>query len=228
MLDWFSSITNLFKKEPDKGSSLYLKEREDQKMWLFVGLGNPGKEYEKNRHNVGFMTLDTISKQNSGVFPDDRTKFQGLLSEGRIGTQKVLLLKPQTYMNDSGQSVARVAKFYKIDTAQILVFHDELDIAPGDVRIKQGGGNAGHNGLKSIQSHLGSADFWRVRIGIGRPAYKGQVTNYVLGDFSKAEKETLKLVLTFMGESISEIIKENPKAYERKIKEFIKIRNEQV
>ena len=181
--DWLHSISNFFKfkREPfDKGSSLCLDKGN---MWLFVGLGNPGKEYQKNRHNVGFMVLDAIIEQGAGVYPDYRSKFQGFVSEGRIGSRKVMLLKPQTYMNNSGQSVAQAARFYKIDPTNIIVFHDELDLASGDVRIKQGGGNAGHNGLKSIQAHLGTADFWRVRIGIGRPAYKGEVTNYVLGDF---------------------------------------------
>ena len=206
----------------DKGSSSYLDKGNYQTMWFFVGLGNPGKEYQKNRHNVGFMVLDAVIQQSAGAYPEYRSKFQGLISEGRIGSQKIIFLKPQTYMNNSGQSVAQVAKFYKIDPTNIIVFHDELDLALGDVRIKQGGGNAGHNGLKSIQAHLGTTNFWRVRIGIGRPAYKGQVSNYVLGDFSKSEIENLSPLVDFMGDNIGKIVKENPKAYEILIKEYIR------
>ncbi len=190
-------------------------------MWLFVGLGNPGEQYAKNRHNVGFMVLDSIQDQSAGAYPDYRIKHQGLISEGRIGSQKVILLKPQTYMNNSGQSVGQVAKFYKIDSENIVVFHDELDIEPSLVRVKQGGGNAGHNGLKSIQAHLGSADFWRVRIGIGRPQYKGQVSNYVLSDFSKEEVQNITLLVEYMGDKAGMIINESPKSYQGLIKEYL-------
>lgn len=221
--EWLLGTSNFFKfkREPCyKGSSLYL-DRGKSNMWLFVGLGNPGAQYVNNRHNVGFMVLDSIIEQSAGVYPDYRAKFQGHISEGRIGSQKVILLKPQTYMNNSGQSVGQVAKFYKIEPDNIIVFHDELDIAPGLVRVKQGGGNAGHNGLKSIQAHLGDSDFWRVRIGIGRPQYKGQVSDYVLSDFSKEESKTLSPLVDFMGDKASKIIEENPKSYQGLIKEYI-------
>lgn len=154
--------------------------------WLFVGLGNPGDKYAGNRHNIGFMAVDAIAADYG--FPAWRSKFQGFLSEGRIADQKVILLKPTTYMNNSGQSVKAAAKFYKINPDRIVVMHDELDLEPSKVRTKLGGGNAGHNGLKSIQAHLGTPDFWRVRLGIGHPGDKNKVHSYVLKDFAKAEK----------------------------------------
>lgn len=157
-------------------------------MKLIVGLGNPGDKYDGNRHNIGFKVVDNILKDNS--FSAYKSKFQGLVSEGRIGDEKVLLLKPQTYMNESGVSVAAARKFYKIDVADIFVFHDELDLAAGKMRVKLGGGNAGHNGLRSMQARLGTADFWRVRLGIGHPGDKSRVHGYVLSDFSKAEQES--------------------------------------
>lgn len=190
-------------------------------MWLFVGLGNPGDKYEAHRHNVGFMVIDAIQSAFPAL-PSFKSKFQGQCTEGRIGNSKVLLLKPETYMNESGQSVAKAAKFYKIPPEKVLVFHDELDVAPNQVRIKQGGGNAGHNGLKSIQAHLGTPDFWRVRIGIGRPEHKGQVSNYVLSDFSKAEKEWLEPLVEFLGDKVDEITSDTPKGYETLIKEYLK------
>ena len=196
-------------------------------MWLFVGLGNPGTQHIRNRHNIGFLTLDSIIEQSAGAFSGYRVKFQGLISEGRVSGKKVILLKPQTYMNNSGNSVGSVAKFYKIDPDKIVVFHDDLDLVSGDVRIKQGGGNAGHNGLNSVQAHLGAADFWRVRIGIGRPDYKGQVTNYVLSDFSKEECEYLTPLVDFMGDKAGKIVEENPETYGVLIKEYIKNNQEQ-
>lgn len=190
-------------------------------MWLFVGLGNPGAKYAKNRHNVGFMVIDAIADANP-VFGSFRSKFQGQMSEGRLGNKKVILLKPETYMNNSGQSVTQAAKFYKIEPENIVVFHDELDINPNSVRVKQGGGNAGHNGLKSIQSHIGTPDFWRIRIGIGRPSHQGQVSNYVLDDFSKAEKEWAIPLVEYMGDKSGVIISDSPKAYDALIKEHLK------
>ncbi len=222
--EWLCNISNFFnfiKREPcNKGSSSHL-DKEKSNMWLFVGLGNPGEQYANNRHNVGFMVLDAIISQNAGVFSDYRAKFQGYISEGRIDSCKVILLKPQTYMNNSGQAVGLAAKFYKIESKNIVVFHDDLDIETGTVRVKQGGGTAGHNGLKSIQAHIGSADFWRVRIGIGRPQYKGQVSNYVLSDFSKEKSKLMEPIIDFMGDKAGVIIKEDPKAYQGLIKEYL-------
>lgn len=153
-------------------------------MLLFVGLGNPGREYAGNRHNIGFMAIEEIARRWS--FPAFRKKYQGLLSEGTIGGERVILLLPQTYMNESGRSVGEAARFHKIDVADIFVFHDELDLAAGKLRVKTGGGNAGHNGLKSITAHMGN-EYRRIRMGIGHPGDKARVHGYVLSDFAKAE-----------------------------------------
>jgi PTH1 family peptidyl-tRNA hydrolase len=154
-------------------------------MQLFVGLGNPGQQYQMNRHNIGFMAVDKISIANS--FSPWRSKFQGLFCEGQLGTQKVIVLKPSTFMNLSGQSVGEISRFYKINSQNIVVFHDELDLAPGKCRFKSGGGHAGHNGLKSIHSHIGE-NYKRVRLGIGHPGQKDLVSKYVLQDFQKRNK----------------------------------------
>ena len=169
-------------------------------MILIVGLGNPGAKYEKNRHNAGFMALDQIAEDYS--FPAFKTKFQGHFAEGRIDGAKVALLKPQTFMNESGRSVQAAAKFYKIPPAQIIVFFDELDLEPGKIRVKTGGGNAGHNGLKSMQAHSGTPDFVRVRIGIGHPGDKAKVSNYVLSDFSKTERAQLEKLLPALSQHL--------------------------
>lgn len=157
-------------------------------MQLWVGLGNPGPQYALHRHNVGFMALDTLAEVHS--FGPVQKKFQGWLQEGRIGTQKLLLLKPATFMNESGRSVGEAMRFYKLGLDALTVFHDELDLASFKVKVKQGGGTAGHNGLRSIDQHLG-ADFRRVRLGIGHPGHKDRVTGYVLGNFAKAEQDDL-------------------------------------
>jgi len=157
-------------------------------MQLWVGLGNPGPQYALHRHNVGFMALDTIAEVHN--FGPVQKKFQGWLQEGRIGNQKVLLLKPATFMNESGRAVGEAMRFYKLGLEALTVFHDELDLAPFKVKVKQGGGTAGHNGLRSIDQHLGS-DFRRIRLGIGHPGHKDRVTGYVLGPFAKAEQDDL-------------------------------------
>lgn len=154
-------------------------------MKLFVGLGNPGTKYAANRHNIGFMALDSIAAAHG--FGPWRTKFQAEISEGRLGAEKVVLIKPHTYMNLSGQCVGEAMRFYKLSPADLIVFHDELDLAPGKLRLKQGGGHAGHNGLRSIHAHIG-ADYARVRLGIGRPGHKDHVSPYVLSDFAKADQ----------------------------------------
>lgn len=161
-------------------------------MRLFVGLGNPGSQYAGNRHNIGFMAMDRIATDHG--FAPWRKKFNGQLTEGRLGADKVLLLKPETFMNRSGQSVGEAMRFYKLEPADVVVFHDELDLAPGKVRVKSGGGHAGHNGLRSIHAHIGEA-YDRVRLGIGHPGRKELVAGYVLSDFAKAEGDMLDDVL---------------------------------
>ncbi len=157
-------------------------------MILFVGLGTPGPRYAANRHNVGFMTVDAIHDRFR--FPAWRQKYQGEISEGTIGPVRVLLLKPQTYMNESGRSVGEVARFHKIAPADVIVFHDELDLPPGKIRVKTGGGHGGHNGLRSLTAHIGDG-YRRVRIGIGHPGDKALVHNHVLNDFAKADQNWL-------------------------------------
>lgn len=157
-------------------------------MQLWVGLGNPGPQYALHRHNVGFMVVDTLAEVHG--FGPVQKKFQGWLQEGRIGGQKVLLLKPATFMNESGRAVGEALRFYKLGMDALTVFHDELDLAPMKVKVKQGGGTAGHNGLRSIDQHLGP-DFRRVRIGIGHPGHKDRVTGHVLGNYAKSELDAL-------------------------------------
>ncbi|MDU8912776.1 aminoacyl-tRNA hydrolase [Aestuariicoccus sp. MJ-SS9] len=154
-------------------------------MQIFVGLGNPGAKYARNRHNIGFMALDRIAEAHG--FGPWKARFQGQVAEGRLGSEKVLLLKPETFMNRSGQSVGEAMRFYKLAPEDITVFHDELDLAPGKARVKQGGGHAGHNGLRSIHAHIGE-NYARVRLGIGHPGHKDKVAAYVLHDFAKAEE----------------------------------------
>lgn len=161
-------------------------------MKILVGLGNPGDKYEQNRHNVGFMAVEAIAENHSGG-PWKR-RFQGFASEADIGRERCLLLKPSTFMNESGRSVGEALRFYKISPADVIVFHDELDLEPGRVRVKFGGGHAGHNGLKSLSAHIGN-DYHRVRIGIGHPGSREAVVSYVLHDFSKKDREWLEPLL---------------------------------
>lgn len=155
-------------------------------MLLFVGLGNPGARYAGHRHNIGFMAIDRMAHAHAiGPF---RSRFGGLFAEGTIGGERAILLKPSTFMNDSGRSVGEAARFHKIDPGHIVVFHDELDLAPGKLRVKTGGGNAGHNGLRSITAHLGN-DYRRIRLGIGHPGDKSLVHYYVLSDFARSERD---------------------------------------
>ncbi len=165
-------------------------------MQLWAGLGNPGPQYAMHRHNVGFMAVDVIAAMHG--FGPVQKKFQGWLQEGRIGGEKILLLKPATFMNESGRSVGEALRFYKLELSALTVFHDELDLAPFKVKVKRGGGTAGHNGLRSIDRHLG-ADFRRVRIGIGHPGHKERVTGHVLGNYAKAEMEPLTDMLAAIG-----------------------------
>jgi peptidyl-tRNA hydrolase, PTH1 family len=161
-------------------------------MKLFVGLGNPGSEYARHRHNVGFMAVDRIAERY-GLSPWKK-RFHSLTCEGVVGGKRVVLLKPQTFMNESGRSVGEACRYLKIAEADIYVFHDELDLVPGKLKVKTGGGNAGHNGLRSISAHIGN-EFARVRIGIGHPGVKEQVLRHVLHDFAKADAVWLKPLL---------------------------------
>ncbi len=153
-------------------------------MKLIIGLGNPGADHARNRHNIGFMVLDAIAETHG--FGPWRNKFQGQIAEGRLGAEKCLLLKPSTYMNESGRAANEAVRFYKLDLDDVIVLHDEIDLAPAKIRVKTGGGVAGHNGLKSLTRHIGN-DYVRVRIGIGHPGEKSKVHDHVLKDFSKTE-----------------------------------------
>ncbi|WP_407494698.1 aminoacyl-tRNA hydrolase [Pseudooceanicola sp. MF1-13] len=173
-------------------------------MELFVGLGNPGGKYAGNRHNIGFMALDRIADDHG--FAPWRSKFQGQVSEGNLDGEKVILLKPTTFMNLSGQAVGEAMRFYKLTPDDVTVFHDELDLAPGKVRVKQGGGHAGHNGLRSIHQHIG-ADYQRVRLGIGHPGHKDRVAGYVLSDFAKADQDWLDDVIRGVADGAAQLAK---------------------
>jgi PTH1 family peptidyl-tRNA hydrolase len=158
-------------------------------MLLWVGLGNPEPGMARHRHNIGFMALDVIARRHG--FAPWRQRFKGHTCEGSIAGQKILGLKPMTYMNASGEAVQAAAAFYKIPPENITVFHDELDLAPGKIRVKRGGGAAGHNGLRSMDQRLGTPEYWRVRLGIGHPGHKDRVTGHVLGDFAKVDLDWL-------------------------------------
>lgn len=168
-------------------------------MKLWVGLGNPEPGMARNRHNIGFMALDVIASRHG--FSPWRQRFKGLVAEGSIGGEKILALKPLTYMNVSGESVQVAAAFFKLPVEDIVAFHDDLDLVPGKVRVKQGGGAAGHNGLRSMDRMLGSPNYWRVRMGIGHPGEKDRVLSYVLGDFGKDDRDWLIRVLDAVAEA---------------------------
>ena len=172
-------------------------------MWLIAGLGNPGKEYALNRHNIGFMVVDVIADHYS--FPDWKKKFNGLITQGTIAGQKVTLLKPMTFMNVSGTAVGLATQFFKIPSENTIVIYDELDIDPGKVKVKQNGGSGGHNGIKSIDGVI-DKNYWRVRLGIGHPGDKDRVSDYVLSNFSKAEMKWLPDFIGSVSEHINEML----------------------
>lgn len=194
--------------------------QDGEPMWLLVGLGNPGGQYEKNRHNVGFMVIDRIAQEYG--FPSFKTKFDGQLSEGRIGEEKVALIKPQTFMNDSGRCVGPAAKYFKVTPNRIIVFYDELDLPPGRLKVKKGGGSGGHNGIKSLDAHLGRQDYNRVRLGIGHPGDKNRVTGYVLGDFSKEEQKWLPEWLDVVTAQVPLLLDDNANDYMTRVAENFK------
>jgi PTH1 family peptidyl-tRNA hydrolase len=170
---------------------------------LVVGLGNPGPGYTFNRHNVGFLAADTIVRRHG--FGPWRSRFQGVVSEGELAGGKIIVLKPETYMNESGRSVAAAAQFYKLPLDRIFVIHDEIDLVPGKVRVKKGGGAAGHNGLRSIDAHLGQ-DYWRVRLGIGHPGAPELVKPYVLQNFAKDEQPLIATMIEAVVQSLPLLI----------------------
>ena len=183
-------------------------------MLLFVGLGNPGREHAAQRHNIGFMVVDAIAAHHRA--PAFRARFQGLASELMLGGERVILLEPQTYMNESGRAVQAAASFYKIELKDIVVFHDELDLAPGAVRVKTGGGNAGHNGLRSITAQLGN-DYRRVRLGIGHPGAKEQVLGYVLGAFAKSEQDWVTALCDAVAADAADIAQGQDSQFQNKV-----------
>lgn len=183
-------------------------------MRLLVGLGNPGSRHERNRHNIGFMAVDAIVRRHS--FPPWRDRFKGEITEGTIADQKVLVLKPMTYMNASGEAVLAAASFYKIRPQEIAVLHDELDLAPGKIRVKRGGGTAGHNGLRSIDSCLGS-DFWRVRLGIGHPGVKELVHPYVLQNFTAEEAKWVAPLCDAVAEAAPLLVADDANGFMNKV-----------
>jgi len=183
-------------------------------MRLVVGLGNPGTEHVGNRHNIGFMVVQEIARRHG--FPPWRRRFQGVATEGSIGSERVLLLLPGTYMNESGRAVGEAAHFYKLPLSDIAVVHDELDLPPGKVRVKAGGGIAGHNGLRSITAHVGN-DYRRVRIGIGHPGDKSLVYRYVLSDFAKAERDWVKALCEVIADNAALIVRGEDSTFQNKV-----------
>ncbi len=183
-------------------------------MLLLVGLGNPGPKYERNRHNVGFLAVDEIVHRHS--FQPWRVKFEGLAAEGTIDGVRTLALKPQTFMNNSGDSVGPAMRFYKLAPPQVVVLHDELDLAPFKVKVKQGGGHAGHNGLRDIEAHIGP-DFRRVRIGVGHPGDKARVLSHVLNDFAKVEEADLKKLIDAIAEAAPLLAHNNDNGFMTKV-----------
>ncbi len=183
-------------------------------MFLLVGLGNPGARYAGNRHNIGFMVVDAIAKRHG--FPPWRRRFQGAATEGSIGGIKTLLLLPGTFMNESGRAVGEAANFYKIDLGNIAVAHDELELPAGKVRVKVGGGHAGHNGIRSVSEHMGN-DYKRVRIGIGHPGDKAMVHPYVLSDFAKSEQLWVETLCDAIADNVGLLARNQDSSFQNKI-----------
>lgn len=183
-------------------------------MLILVGLGNPGPEYAKNRHNIGFMAVEEIARRHG--FGPWRKRFQGQTADGTVGAAKVLALEPLTYMNLSGQSVGAALQFFKEKPENVVVFHDELDLPPGKIRVKKGGGHGGHNGLRSIDAHIGK-EYWRVRMGIGHPGDKNLVSGYVLHDFAKAEQVWVDDLVRACADALPLLADGRPEEYMNKV-----------
>lgn len=187
-------------------------------MKLFVGLGNPGEKYARHRHNIGFMAVERIADAHG--FGPWKKKFKGYAADGELGGEKVLLLKPDTYMNESGQSVGEAARFLKISEGDVIVFHDELDLDPGRIKVKTGGGNAGHNGLRSLSAHLGN-ETMRVRLGIGHPGSKDAVSHYVLNDFAKADQQWLPDLLDAVAKAAPHLARGDAQRFQTDVARFL-------
>lgn len=184
-------------------------------MRLIVGLGNPGPGHAGQRHNIGFMAVDRIAERHR-FGPWKSSRFHGLTAEGNLGVHKVLLLKPDTYMNESGRSVGACARFYKLEPPDLIALHDEMDLPPGKLRVKRGGGHGGHNGLRSIDAHFGN-DYWRVRLGIGHPGDKNLVTPWVLGNFTSGERQWLDALLTAVADASPLLMGTDEQAFQNKV-----------
>jgi len=186
---------------------------------LVVGLGNPGPQYAQNRHNFGFMAADAIARRHG--FSAFRDKFHGELAEGIIGNEKILILKPQTYMNESGRAVVAAMQFYKLAPEDVIVLHDELDVAPAKLKVKRGGGLAGHNGLRDIKAHIGP-DFRRVRLGIGHPGNKKLVEGYALRDFPKSEQHWVEDILDAVADNFSLLLQDDDAGFMTRVAEAVR------
>lgn len=204
---WFSGhpATSVSETGPDTGAPI---------MHILIGQGNPGAKYAGNRHNIGFMTLDAIAEAHG--FGPWRNKFQGLASEGSIGGVKLLLLKPETFYNETGRAAAAAAKFYKLDAEDVTVFHDEIDLAPGRLRVKRGGGHSGNNGIRSMMAHLG-ADVRRIRMGVGHPGDKSRVMPYVLSNFSKADEAWRDALIAACARALPMLITETDERFQSEV-----------
>ncbi|MCW2237605.1 aminoacyl-tRNA hydrolase [Azospirillum canadense] len=183
-------------------------------MLLLVGLGNPGAEYARNRHNIGFMAVEEIARRHG--FSPWRKRFQGQTADGTVAGDKVMALEPLTFMNVSGQSVVAALQFFKLKPENVVVIHDELDLPPGKIRVKKGGGHGGHNGLRSIDSHIGK-EYWRIRLGIGHPGNKDMVSGYVLHDFAKADQAWLDPLIDAVADSFPLIVKGEAEKFMTKV-----------
>ena len=181
-------------------------------MYIFAGLGNPGAHYAKNRHNIGYMTAERIAEQHDFESFRNRSKLSADIAEGRIGDAHVALLKPTTFMNNSGRALGAALRYFRIEPSDLFVFYDELDLAPGKLRVRFGGGTAGHNGIKSARAHIGT-NFWRIRIGIGHPGDRDLVSNYVLSDFSKAEMAWVEKLVDAAAEPVPLLLAEDKADY---------------
>ena len=185
-------------------------------MLLLVGLGNPGKDYSSNRHNIGAMAVDEIIHAYGLGATKKRIRPPGLFVDGLIDQTKVKILKPLTYMNESGDAVGRTMRYWRLETKRIFVFHDDIDLAPGKVRTKFGGGHAGHNGVRNIENHVGNK-FWRVRIGVGHPGEKKRVKKHVLNNFAKSDQKWVKETLAAISKSVPILLRGNDSAFMTKI-----------